>query len=128
MLVKLLQELKIREIGKRLKRLQNRGWQQRVKVKKVQLEQALVEQRAMDTAAGAGRNYATQGLPSQEAVRSYVVPQYMGGQEKFRVFVSNPGGNPVNFGNSENNAVPTNTDAVLRLRVYLEGLYKRPVS
>lgn len=83
---------------------------------------------SMGTAAAAGRNYATMGLPSQEAVRSYVVPQYMGGQEKFRVFVSNPGGNPVNFGNSENGAVATNEDAVLRLRVYLEGLYKRPVS
>jgi hypothetical protein len=82
----------------------------------------------MGLAAGAGRTYATNGLPSQEAVRSYVVPQYMGGQEKFRVFISNPGGAPVNFGISENNAVATNEDAVIRARVYLEGLYKRPVS
>lgn len=83
---------------------------------------------SMNTAAAAGRNYATQGLPSQEAVRSYVVPQYMGGQEKFRVFLSNPGGNPVNFGNSENGSIATNVNAVLRARIYLEGLYKRPVG
>lgn len=82
----------------------------------------------MTTAVGGGRTYATLGLPSQEAVRSYVVPQYMGGQEKFRVFLSNPGGAPVNFGNSENGSIDANEDAVLRLRVYLEGLYKRPVS
>jgi len=83
---------------------------------------------SMTTAGASGRNYATNGLPSQEAVRSYVVPQYMGGQEKFRVFLSNPGGAACNFGLSENNAVPTNVDSVLRVRVYLEGLYKRPVS
>lgn len=82
----------------------------------------------MDSAANTGRTYATPGLPSQEAVRSYVVPQYMGGQEKFRVFITNAGGGPVNFGFSENLAVPINENAVARLRVYLEGLYKRPVA
>ncbi len=82
----------------------------------------------MGSAVAAGRSYATPGLPSQEAVRSYVVPQYMGGQEKFRVFITNASGTPVNFGNSENGAVATNENAVCRMRVYLEGLYKRPVS
>lgn len=82
----------------------------------------------MNTAAATGRTYATNGLPSQEAVRSFVVPQYMGGTEKVRLFLSNPGGRPVNFGNSENDAVDTNPLAVIQMRVYLEGLYKRPVS
>jgi hypothetical protein len=52
----------------------------------------------------------------------------MGGQEKFRVYLSNPGGGAVNFGNSENGSVDTNENAMMRVRVYLEGLYKRPVS
>lgn len=82
----------------------------------------------MGAAVAAGRTYATPGLPSQEAVRSYVVPQYMGGQEKFKLFLQNPGGAPVPFGQSENGAVADNTNAVANLRVYLEGLYKRPVS
>lgn len=82
----------------------------------------------MATAANAGRTYATPGLPSQEAVRGFVVPQYMGGQEAFTVTLANPGGQAVNFGNSENGAVNDNLAAVARIRVYLEGLYKRPVS
>jgi len=83
---------------------------------------------SMAVAAGAGRNYATSGQPSQDAVRGFVVPQYMGGQEKFNVQLNNPGGLPVNFGLSENGAVAANLLAVIRLRIYLEGLYKRPVS
>ena len=82
----------------------------------------------MDSAAATGRTYATPGLPSQEAVRSHVVPQYMGVQEKFRVFLTNAGGGAVNFGNSENLAVELNELAIARIVVYLEGLYKRPVS
>ncbi len=82
----------------------------------------------MGTAVAAGRTYATPGLPSQEAVRSYVVPQYMGGQEKFRLFITNPSGGAVNFGNSENGSVDTNVEALARIRCYLEGLYKRPVG
>lgn len=82
----------------------------------------------MAAAAVAGRTYATNGLPSQEAVRSYVVPQYAGGTEKMKMFLENPTGEPVNFGNSENGAIDTNEFAVMTSRVYLEGLYKRPVS
>lgn len=74
------------------------------------------------------RSYAVNGLPSQEAVRSYVVPQYLGGTEKFRLYVSNPGGLPVNIGNSEIEDGEANTNAIARLHIYLDGLYKRPVS
>ena len=78
--------------------------------------------------AEATRSYAVNGLPSQEAVRSYVVPHYMGGTEKFRCYLTNPSGLPVNFGNAELAAKDADTDAVARIHVYLEGLYKRPVS
>lgn len=79
-------------------------------------------------AAALGRTYANAGLPSQEAVRGFVVPTFLGGQEAFKVSVLNPQGRAVNFGNSENGAVDTNTAAVVQMRVYLEGLYKRGVS
>lgn len=71
---------------------------------------------------------ATNGSPSQEAVRSFVIPQHMGGQEKFRVVLSNPGGLPVNFGNANSLDQGDNADLTLRVRVLLDGLHKRPVS
>lgn len=81
------------------------------------------------TSVGDGtRSFAVNGLPSQEAVRSYVVPQYLGGTEKFRLYLSNPGGAPVNFGNAEAEGGEADTDAVARIHIYLDGLYKRPVS
>lgn len=83
---------------------------------------------SMGAAQGAGRTYANPGLPSQEAVRSYVIPQYAGGTEKLRSFLSNPTGEAVDFGLSENGAVDDNPYAVMSVRVYFEGLYKRPVS
>jgi hypothetical protein len=78
--------------------------------------------------ADATRSYAVNGLPSQEAVRTYVVPQYMGGTEKFRLYLSNPTGQPCDFGNGEAAGDDVNTNAVARIHIYLEGLYKRPVS
>jgi hypothetical protein len=82
----------------------------------------------MAAAAAAGRTYGNAGIPSQEAVRSYVVPQYAGGTEKLKAYLTNPTGEPVNFGISENGAVPANTQAVMTIRMFFEGLYKRPVS
>ncbi len=82
----------------------------------------------MGAAAAAGRTYANHGSPGQDAVRSYVIPNYMGGQEKFRVTIENPGGIPVNFGFSENGAIAANTNAVMRVIVYLDGLWKRPTT
>jgi hypothetical protein len=82
----------------------------------------------MGLAAAAGRTYANAGLPSQEAVRAFVVPQYMGGQEKFELNLLNPTATPVNFGLSENAAVADNENAVMQIRVNVDGLYKRPVA
>jgi hypothetical protein len=80
------------------------------------------------------RTNANQGLPSQEAVRTLVIPQHIGGQEKFRLRMRNPSNQAVNFGVSETNPPVVTAiapDAALRMvtaRVYLDGLYKRPVS
>jgi hypothetical protein len=82
------------------------------------------------TTEGGVVGYATAGLPSQEAVRSFAMPTYIGGTEKYRVFLSQ-------FADACTFAVATADDSVayeaiaggfVKLRIYLEGLYKRPVS
>lgn len=82
-------------------------------------------------AAGAAAgllNRGSAGFPSQEAVRSLVIPIHIGGQEKYRVQLSNDGGNTIAFGLDE--ATPPVEDAqiVMSVSVFLDGLYKRPVS
>ncbi len=71
---------------------------------------------------------ANQGHPSQAAVRTLVVPMHIGGQENFRVRLRNPTANPVNFGADLNEPVDVNENRMVSVRVYLDGLYKRPVS
>lgn len=83
-----------------------------------------------------GRSYAVNGEQSQEAVRSFVLAQHIGGQEKFRVTLINPEGDALLIGNPEN--VGQNLDgsgtgeiaaeAMVRIHIYLDGLHKRPVS
>lgn len=69
------------------------------------------------------------GLPSQEAVRSYVIPHHIGGQEKYRVSISNFTGAAVNFGfNYGATDLAADSTYAVTLRVLLDGLYKRPVS
>jgi hypothetical protein len=75
--------------------------------------------------AGAIGAYASLGLPSAEAPRSFSIPHHIGGQEKFRVVLVNPTGAAVDFTNPSGAADPK---IAIRLRVLLEGLYKRPVS
>lgn len=72
------------------------------------------------------RSYGTAGVPSQAAVRSVAVPVYIGGQEKYRVALTNPRGVAVNFRDEVNNAVLT--QSLYQIRVLLNGLLKRPVS
>jgi len=74
----------------------------------------------------AGR--ATQGLPSQEAVRSLSVPIHIGGQEKYRVTVENPSGQAVLLGISNATPPVENPDIYETVRINLDGLYKRPVA
>jgi len=82
---------------------------------------------------GAGKLLGNMGFPSAEAVRSFVIPHHIGGQEKYRVTLTVPNGtfgadgNGVNFRTFATPAA-ANDQAVLSLRILLEGLYKRPVS
>jgi hypothetical protein len=85
--------------------------------------------------ADTGRGYANNGVQSQEAVRSFVISQHIGGQEKFRVQLLNAGGVALNIGNAENNAQKLDNEStgalatsMVRIRIYLDGLHKRPVS
>lgn len=91
--------------------------------------------------AGFNGTPANQGHPGQSAVRTLVVPMHIGGQENFRVRLRNPTAQPVNFGVDEDFAgptVPTQPNPpppgqvtpyrMATVRVYLDGLYKRPTS
>jgi len=77
---------------------------------------------------------ANQGHPAQDAVRTLVVPMHIGGQENFRVRLRNPTAQPVNFGTDAQAppvVIPTvqgQDNKMVTIRVYLDGLYKRPVS
>ena len=78
-------------------------------------------------AAAALSSRAIAGLPSQEAVRSFAMPTYIGGTEKYRVYLS-LFADACNFGRSEAATPLDITDYLVSVRIYLEGLYKRPVS
>jgi hypothetical protein len=75
---------------------------------------------------------ATQGLPSNEAVRTLTIPQHIGGQEKYRVRLRNPGAGAVVFAKTiANPPISLETEGasyMATVRIYLDGLYKRPVS
>jgi len=76
---------------------------------------------------------ANHGLPSNEAVRSFAIPHHIGGQEKYRVTLVNDTGLPVEFGKTEviggEAGCPQNDPEVMvRIRIYLDGLYKRPTA
>ncbi len=73
-------------------------------------------------------SYATAGLPSQEAVRSFAMPTYIGGTEKYRVYLAYFGAAGLQFGRDEAAAPASITGYLMRVRMHLEGLYKRPVS
>jgi hypothetical protein len=71
----------------------------------------------------------TNGLPSQSAVRALVVPQHIGGQEKFRAFMryaDDGTGNGIELGIGPDDE--TLATAFARVRLYLDGLHKRPTA
>ncbi len=68
------------------------------------------------------------GLPSQEAVRSFAIPNHIGGQEKFRVTLVNDLGQPVNFGATQAAVPVVDNNVMVTIRVYNDGLYKRPTA
>ena len=82
-----------------------------------------------------------QGWQSQDAVRAFAIPQHIGGQEKFRVFMTylddgTGAGLEVGQLNSDEGSSlsPEGSHCCVvksvfaRIRVNLDGLYKRPVS
>lgn len=77
-------------------------------------------------------SYGNRGWPSQDAVRSFAIPAHLGGQEKFRVYLSNPSGDPIDVGLLDvcaaENPPDTNPQLFARVRLYLDGLSKRPTS
>jgi hypothetical protein len=82
-----------------------------------------------------GGQVATNGTPTQEAVRTYALPMHIGGTEKFRAFmtfIDDGTGNGIDIGllsESESVEGSSNEPArYARIRLYLDGLYKRPTS
>lgn len=76
---------------------------------------------------------ALQGQAQQTAVRSLTIPQHIGGQEKFRVFLTNvddgtedsPG---LELGLCDGSEGNDNPRVFARIKINLDGLHKRPVS
>lgn len=78
-------------------------------------------------AAASPRSYATAGMPSQEAVRSFVVPHHIGGTEKYQLSLVKPRDGALIFLNEDATPDPL-TAVVYRVRVYFDGMRKRPTS
>lgn len=74
------------------------------------------------------RAFANTGAPTQEAVRALVIPYHMGGQEKWRLVLENPPGDPLEIGVGDGGNVVQDDQRFARIRFYLDGLLKRPVS
>ena len=80
--------------------------------------------------AGTADAQASNGMTSQDAVRTLSIPQHIGGQEKYQLQILNPTGNACDFGIVET-APPTSAELatlMATVRVEFWGLYKRPVS
>lgn len=80
------------------------------------------------TTVGVGQK----GFPSHEAVQAFSIPQHIGGQEKYRVTLRNPPGAALQIGVGgvceEGGCDTEQTARFARVRVYMDGLYKRPTS
>lgn len=77
------------------------------------------------------------GIASQEAVRSFVIPHHIGSQEKFRVDLVNNAeinAGAVDFGINVEETAPAPIEGnpipqlAATIRIYLDGLYKRPTA
>jgi len=80
------------------------------------------------TQLATGIGYGNPGEPSHAAAQTFAIPHHIGGQEKYRVSLVNPTGAAVNLGYDDREAPAIADDVVAQIRVYLDGLYKRPVS
>lgn len=84
-------------------------------------------------AATAVADRGTPGMPTQEAVRAFVIPTHIGGQEKYRVTLLNAAGDLVPAGGvpsgQDQATPPVNDDQIVhQIRIVMDGLYKRPLS
>jgi hypothetical protein len=83
----------------------------------------------MAAASQATAGIATQGMPTQDAVRTLVIPSHIGGTEKFRVMLFNPDGVGLEVGYDADNSVDgelsCDTRRIADVRFYLDGLYRR---
>lgn len=80
------------------------------------------------TVDGTAITFGNQGWPSQSAVRAFAIPAHLGGQEKFRLYLSNPSGAPLQLGVRDDCGQSDDTARFARVRIYLDGLSKRPTS
>ena len=78
--------------------------------------------------AGNNITAGSPGFPGQDAVRALVIPAHIGGQEKYRVRIENVLGQAVPSGLNEANPAVDAPLIMHTIRVYMDGLYKRPVS
>ena len=76
----------------------------------------------------AGRSSGTSGIPSIEAVRNLSIPLSIGGQEKFQARLFSDRDVAVPSGMDEANPPGNSATVVHSVRIYFDGLYKRPVS
>jgi hypothetical protein len=75
--------------------------------------------------ATAGLSSGMQGLPSQEAVRTLVIPSHIGGTEKFRVVLFNADGVGLEMGYNMQGDDDPDENRFANIRIYLDGLYRR---
>ncbi len=74
--------------------------------------------------AGTARYFANQGVPGAHAVRPYAVPHHVAGTENLELLFENPSGDAVDFFDTEGSAITPG----IRVRSYIDGLYRRPVG
>lgn len=77
-------------------------------------------------AGGVVRSFANNGSPGAYAVRPFAVPAHIAGTETFSLAFDNPTGEPVDFFN-DNGSVASPLFGI-RVRPYIDGLYRRPVG
>lgn len=71
------------------------------------------------------RSYAAQGLPSAEGTRTFAIPQHLGGTEKYQLALRNYEGETITF---KDEAAASIARLVVRTRIYLDGMRKRPTG
>lgn len=69
------------------------------------------------------RLYATNGAPTRDAVDMHPVPTHIGGTEDYAFIIQNPDGATITY---RTQAAASDANLVVRLRVSLMGLHKRP--